>query len=199
MHSRTTRDSPRQPKAARHMTLPDSTSATLQLGACAVVGQPAATMDTPALMLDLDAFERNLAQMQQAADRAGVQLRPHAKAHKCPEIALAQIARGAAGICCQKVSEALPFVQAGVRDIHISNEIAGPAKAALLTRLARHARMSVCVDDARQVAALAQAAAQAGSAGRRRTRTALPAHTGSADAAAIAACTRTPSFCGHGR
>lgn len=145
------------------MTLPDSTSATLQLGACAIVGQPAATIDTPALMLDLDAFERNLAQMQQAADRAGVQLRPHAKAHKCPEIALAQIARGAAGICCQKVSEALPFVQAGVRDIHISNEIAGAAKAALLARLARHARMSVCVDDARQVAALAQAAAQAGS------------------------------------
>ncbi|WP_420996866.1 DSD1 family PLP-dependent enzyme [Cupriavidus sp. 30B13] len=122
-----------------------------------------AAIDTPALVLELDAFERNLARMQQAADQAGVRLRPHAKAHKCPAIALAQIARGAAGICCQKVSEALPFVQAGVRDIHISNEIAGPAKAALLARLALHARMSVCVDDARQVEALAAAAAQAGS------------------------------------
>ena len=98
---RKAQSSPEQPIPARHMTLPDSSSATLQLGACAVPGQPAAAIDTPALMLDLDAFERNLAQMQQAADRAGVQLRPHAKAHKCPEIALAQIARGAVGICCQ--------------------------------------------------------------------------------------------------
>ncbi|KJK24348.1 alanine racemase [Burkholderiaceae bacterium 16] len=144
------------------MTHPDSDATILHLAPPAA-GQPAATIDTPALVLDLDAFERNLAQMQQAADRAGVQLRPHAKAHKCPDIALAQIARGAAGICCQKVSEALPFVQAGVRDIHISNEIAGQAKAALLARMARDARISVCVDDARQVATLATAAAQAGS------------------------------------
>ena len=144
------------------MTLPDSDATILHLAPPAA-GQPAATIDTPALVLDLDAFERNLAQMQQAADKAGVQLRPHAKAHKCPDIALAQIARGAAGICCQKVSEALPFVQAGVRDIHISNEIAGQAKAALLARMALDARISVCVDDARQVATLATAAAQAGS------------------------------------
>jgi len=144
------------------MTLLDS-DATILLLAPPAAGQPAATIDTPALVLDLDAFERNLAQMQQAADKAGVQLRPHAKAHKCPDIALAQIARGAAGICCQKVSEALPFVQAGVRDIHISNEIAGQAKAALLARMALDARISVCVDDARQVATLATAAAQAGS------------------------------------
>ncbi|MGT2490475.1 DSD1 family PLP-dependent enzyme [Cupriavidus basilensis] len=144
------------------MTLPDS-DATILLLAPPAAGQPAATIDTPALVLDLDAFERNPAQMQQAADKAGVQLRPHAKAHKCPDIALAQIARGAAGICCQKVSEALPFVQAGVRNIHISNEIAGQAKAALLARMALDARISVCVDDARQVATLATAAAQAGS------------------------------------
>lgn len=144
------------------MTLPDSDATILHLAPPAA-GQPAATIDTPALVLDLDAFERNLAQMQQAADKAGVQLRPHAKAHKCPDIALAQIARGAAGICCQKVSEALPFVQAGVSDIHISNEIAGQAKAALLARMALDARVSVCVDDARQVTTLATAAAQAGS------------------------------------
>ncbi|MGO4331632.1 DSD1 family PLP-dependent enzyme [Cupriavidus sp. 2TAF22] len=140
-----------------------SALAALQLAPAAVAGQPMTAIDTPALVLDLDAFERNVAHMQQAADQAGVQLRPHAKAHKCPQIALAQIARGAVGICCQKVSEALPFVQAGVRDIHVSNQIAGPAKAALLAQLAVHARMSVCVDDARQVQALAAAAAQAGS------------------------------------
>ncbi|MDF3837805.1 DSD1 family PLP-dependent enzyme [Cupriavidus basilensis] len=145
------------------MTLPDSATPGLRLAPPAVAGQPAATIDTPSLVLDLDVFERNLAQMQQAADKAGVHLRPHAKAHKCPAIALAQIARGAVGICCQKVSEALPFVQAGVTDIHISNEIAGTAKAALLAGMARHARLSVCVDDARQIGALAEAAGHAGS------------------------------------
>ncbi|MCP2899150.1 hypothetical protein NK904_23960, partial [Salmonella enterica subsp. enterica serovar Typhimurium] len=79
-----------------------------------------------------------------------------AKAHKCPDIALAQMTRGAVGICCQKVSEALPFLRAGVADIHISNEIAGPAKAMLLARMARHARISVCVDAVVQVRALAE-------------------------------------------
>jgi len=121
-------------------------------------GQPWQAIDTPALVLELDAFERNLQRMQQAADRAGVALRPHAKAHKCPDIALAQMTRGAVGICCQKVSEALPFLRAGVADIHISNEIAGPAKAMLLARMARHARISVCVDAVVQVRALAEAA-----------------------------------------
>jgi D-serine deaminase-like pyridoxal phosphate-dependent protein len=87
-------------------------------------GQAADTIDTPSLVLDLDTFSRNVDRMQAAADHAGVKLRPHAKAHKCPDISLVQIARGAVGICCQKVSEAVPFVRAGVRDIHISNEVA---------------------------------------------------------------------------
>jgi len=126
-------------------------------------GQPADTIDTPSLVLDLDTFTRNVERMQAAADHAGVKLRPHAKAHKCPDIALAQVARGAVGICCQKVSEAVPFVRAGIADIHISNEIAGPAKASLLAQLARHARISVCVDDASQIDALAAAAKAAGS------------------------------------
>ncbi|MGO4761650.1 DSD1 family PLP-dependent enzyme [Cupriavidus sp. 2KB_3] len=128
----------------------------------AIPGQSVDAIDTPSLILDLDPFTRNVARMQDAADRAGVKLRPHAKAHKCPEIALAQIARGAVGICCQKVSEAVPFVAAGVTDIHISNEIASPAKAALLAELARHARLSVCVDDASQIDALAAATEAAG-------------------------------------
>lgn len=124
----------------------------------AEAGAPVARIDTPALVLELDAFERNLDRMQRAADAAGVKLRPHAKAHKTPAIALAQLARGAVGVCCQKVSEALPFVAAGVPDIHISNEIASPAKAQPLARLARHATLSVCVDDAAQIGWLAEAA-----------------------------------------
>jgi len=127
------------------------------------IGQPAESIDTPSLVLDLAVFERNVERMQAAANKAGVKLRPHAKAHKTPDIALAQIARGAVGICCQKVSEAIPFVRAGVRDIHISNEVAGPAKAALLAELARHAHLSVCVDDLRQIDALAAATQAAGS------------------------------------
>jgi D-serine deaminase-like pyridoxal phosphate-dependent protein len=137
--------------------------AALSIAAPAQAGQPADTIDTPSLVLDLDAFERNIARMQQAANRAGVALRPHAKAHKCPDISLVQIARGAVGICCQKVSEAVPFVRAGVTDIHISNQIAGAAKAELLAVLARHARLSVCVDDAAQIDALATATRAAGS------------------------------------
>jgi len=137
-------------------------SITFDLPPAARPGLPVDAIDTPSLVVDLDAFARNVDRMQAAADAAGVQLRPHAKAHKCPDVSLAQIARGAVGICCQKVSEAVPFVRAGIRDIHISNEIAGPAKAALLAELARHARMSVCVDDVAQIDALAAALSAAG-------------------------------------
>jgi len=137
-------------------------SITFDLPPAARPGLPVDAIDTPSLVVDLDAFARNVDRMQAAADAAGVKLRPHAKAHKCPDVSLAQIARGAVGICCQKVSEAVPFVRAGIRDIHISNEIAGPAKAALLAELARHARMSVCVDDVAQIDALAAALSAAG-------------------------------------
>ena len=120
-------------------------------------GDPLSAVDTPALLIELNAFERNVARMQSAVNAAGVALRPHAKAHKTPAISLAQIAAGAVGVCCQKVSEALPFIEAGVRNIHISNEIGSPAKAALLAEAARHAAMSVCVDHPTQIGWLAEA------------------------------------------
>jgi D-serine deaminase-like pyridoxal phosphate-dependent protein len=125
-------------------------------------GDPLARVDTPSLALDLTAFEANLRAMQAWADRHEVALRPHAKAHKCPQIALRQVALGARGICCQKVSEALPFVAAGIRDVHISNEVVGPAKMALLGQLARAAKISVCVDNAQNLAQLSAAMVQAG-------------------------------------
>lgn len=125
-------------------------------------GDPLARVDTPSLALDLTAFEANLRAMQAWADRHEVALRPHAKAHKCPQIALRQVALGARGICCQKVSEALPFVAAGIRDIHISNEVVGPAKMALLGQLARAAKISVCVDNAQNLTQLSAAMVQAG-------------------------------------
>ena len=135
----------------------------VDLPPAARLGDPLSAVDTPALLLDLAAFERNLDCLQALTTAAGVALRPHAKAHKCPAIALAQRQRGAVGICCQKVSEALPFLQAGITDIHISNQTVGPAKAGLLAQLALHGRFSVCIDHASQVAALAQATAAIGS------------------------------------
>nr|WP_231934057.1 DSD1 family PLP-dependent enzyme [Bordetella bronchialis] len=133
-----------------------------ELPAPARIGDALDQVDTPCLVLDLDAFEHNLRSMQDWADRWDVALRPHAKAHKCPEVALRQAAAGARGICVQKVSEALPFVAAGIRDIHISNEVVGAAKLDLLAALARQARISVCVDHVDNVADLSRAASRHG-------------------------------------
>ena len=92
------------------------------------VGDSFDEIDTPALVLDLDAFERNLQRLQDALAGTGVRLRPHAKSHKCPDIALRQIKHGAVGICCQKVSEAAAFVAAGVQDVLITNQVVGTKK-----------------------------------------------------------------------
>src|SRR5208283_637404 len=112
----------------------------------AEIGMSLVDVDTPALLLDLDAFERNLARMAEAAAGFGVRLRPHAKTHKCPVIALRQVAAGAVGVCCQKVSEAEAMVFGGVRDVLVSNQVVGAAKLARLAALAREARIGVCVD-----------------------------------------------------
>lgn len=121
-----------------------------------------AEIDTPALLLDLDAFERNLARLAESLAPYEVRVRPHAKTHKCPEIARRQIAAGAIGICCQKVSEAEVMVAEGITDIFVSNEIVGSPKLTRLAELARHARMAVCVDDSRNVADVSAAATRAG-------------------------------------
>jgi 3-hydroxy-D-aspartate aldolase len=119
-------------------------------------------VDTPALLVDLDAFERNLTTMREATRGSGARLRPHAKSHKTPEIARRQIAMGAVGICCQKVSEAECFVDAGVRDVLIANEVIGAQKVKRVAQLARRARVAVCVDDPQGVAELSGAADAAG-------------------------------------
>jgi len=126
------------------------------------LGSPVSTIETPALVLDLDAFERNLDLMANVVRGSGLALRPHAKAHKCPDIAKAQIARGAVGICCQKVDEAAAFVAAGIANVLVTNEIVAPSKIARLAALARAATVGVLVDDAAVVADLSAAAIQAG-------------------------------------
>ena len=122
------------------------------------LGDHLSAIDTPALILDLDAFERNLQRMAAALRGSNVRLRAHAKSHKCPEIALRQVALGAVGICCQKVSEAAVFVEAGIQDVLVTNEVMGDAKLRHLVALARTARMGVLVDHPQQVQALAAAA-----------------------------------------
>lgn len=123
-------------------------------------GDALSRIDTPSLVLDLDVFEDNLRTLQAFAERYGVDVRPHAKAHKCPQVALRQIALGAVGICCQKVSEAVPFVAAGVRDVLISNEVVGSAKLALLAQLALRAHVTVCVDHPQALRALSAVMAE---------------------------------------
>jgi D-serine deaminase-like pyridoxal phosphate-dependent protein len=129
----------------------------------AQIGAPLSEIDTPALIIDLDAFERNLDTMAAAVGKLGVRLRPHAKTHKSPIIATKQIARGAVGMCCQKVAEAEILVAGGVSDVLVSNEVVGLRKLERLAALARHARISVCVDDSIAVEQLALAAERAGS------------------------------------
>src|SRR3979409_956725 len=95
-------------------------------------GDHVSAIDAPALVLDLDAFDRNLERMAAALRCTRVRLRAHAKAHKCPEIALRQVALGAVGVCCQKVSEAAVFVDAGIREVQGPNEVVSDDKAPLL-------------------------------------------------------------------
>jgi 3-hydroxy-D-aspartate aldolase len=116
----------------------------------AAVGQRLDEVDTPALVLDLDAFEKNLNTLNTAVGRK-VRVRPHAKTHKCPDVAKRQIALGAVGMCCQKVSEAEAMVEGGVSDVLVSNEIVGAPKLARLADLSHRAKIGVCVDNAENV------------------------------------------------
>lgn len=128
----------------------------------AKVGDPLSAVDTPTLIVDLDPFERNLERMAQLVAGSGVRLRPHAKTHKCAEIARRQVRAGAVGVCAQKVSEAEALIDGGIDDVFISNEVVGARKLERLAQLARRARISVCVDDLANVADLERAAAEAG-------------------------------------
>ena len=126
------------------------------------IGRPIAEIDTPALVIDLDAFERNLEMLNGSIAGRGMRVRAHAKTHKCPEIALRQIAAGAVGVCCQKVGEAEAMVEGGVRDVVVSNEVVGASKLERLARLARRAKVGVCADDAGNIEAIGAAAGSAG-------------------------------------
>jgi len=134
------------------------------MNAPAVVGQPVQAVDTPALVIDLDAMNRNIARMAAFAQQRGLRLRPHAKTHKSAWIAAQQVAAGAVGVCVQKTSEAEALAAAGVADIFITNEVIDVAKLARLAALAQRCTLAVAVDSTLGIERLAAAVKQAGCA-----------------------------------
>ena len=116
-------------------------------------------IDTPAFLVDLDAFERNLHKMQDFVKEQGVHLRPHFKCHRVPGIASRQMEAGAIGITVAKLAEAELLVNEGIRNVLIANEVRGEQKIKRLVTLARGADdLMVAVDDERGAVELAHAA-----------------------------------------
>jgi D-serine deaminase-like pyridoxal phosphate-dependent protein len=127
------------------------------------VGLPMEAVDTPSLLIDVGALERNIGRMAAFFATVPANLRPHFKTHKTPVIARKQIEAGARGITCAKVGEAEALVEGGIDDVLIANQVVGQTKLARLAGLARHARIAVAVDNPDNVAALSAAAQSAGS------------------------------------
>ena len=127
-----------------------------------LVGQGVDAIDTPALVVDLDAMNRNIARMAEFAKKHDIRWRPHAKMHKSVALAKLQLQAGAVGVCVQKTAEAEIMAAGGIHDIYISNEVVAASKlarvAALAHRLAaEHGRLAIAVDSAEGIERLAQA------------------------------------------
>lgn len=129
-----------------------------------LIGQQGArrALNTPALILDLEALDRNITAMAAYAKSRGIGLRPHSKMHKSPEIARRQIAAGALGLCCAKLGEAEMLAEAGLSGLHLTSAVVAPQGIARLLALNAAAKITVCVDHPANVDALASAAAKSG-------------------------------------
>jgi D-serine deaminase-like pyridoxal phosphate-dependent protein len=125
-------------------------------------GRARAELPTPALLLDLAAFEANLRTMADYCKKARCGVRPHAKTHKCPEIARRQVAAGALGVCVATVPEAEAMVQAGIRGVLLTSPILDAGKIARMAALAKTGDGLLAVGHARQVELLDEAARAAG-------------------------------------
>lgn len=119
-------------------------------------------LETPALIVDVDRLDANIARWAAFAREAGVRLRPHGKTHKCVEIARKQLDAGAVGLTLAKVGEAEVMAASGIPDIFLAYEVVGQPKLPRLLALARTARIRVGVDSAEGAEALARAAQAAG-------------------------------------
>ena len=130
----------------------------------AAVGMDEADIQTPCLILDLDALERNVKKMGDYAKAHNMRHRSHGKMHKSVDVQnLQEELGGAVGVCCQKVSEAEVFVRGGIKDVLVSNQVRNPAKIERLANLPKlGATITVCVDDVDNVAELSAAATKAG-------------------------------------
>ena len=130
----------------------------------AAVGMDEADIQTPCLILDLDALERNVKKMGDYAKAHNMRHRSHGKMHKSVDVQnLQEELGGAIGVCCQKVSEAEVFVRGGIKDVLVSNQVRNPAKIERLANLPKMgAKITVCVDDVDNVAELSAAATKAG-------------------------------------
>ena len=130
----------------------------------AVPGMDEADIQTPALVLDLDALERNIKKMGDYAKAHGMRHRVHGKMHKSVDVAkLQESLGGAVGVCCQKVSEAEVFARGGIKDVLVSNQVRDPRKIDRLAQLPKlGARTIVCVDDIDNVPELSEAAVRHG-------------------------------------
>ena len=127
-----------------------------------LVGQPVAAIDTPALVVDLDAVQRNLGRMADFARKHAIRWRPHAKMHKSAALARLQMQAGAVGVCVQKTAEAEAMVAGGVHDVYIGNEVIAPHKLARVAQLAHRlaaegGQLAIAVDSREGVTRLAQA------------------------------------------
>ena len=132
-------------------------------GRALVTGAGMEQLPSPALVVDLDAFEANVATAEALLAGTGTRLRPHVKTHRTPGLAARQLGGVAAGVTCATVGEAEVMADAGIAEVLVANEVVAPDKLARLAGLARRARVTVAVDDASAAEALGAAARQAGS------------------------------------
>ena len=151
-----------------------------------LIGKSVHDIDTPALVIDLDAMKRNLGRMAAFAKKHQVRWRPHAKLHKSVLLAKMQIKAGAVGVCVQKTAEAEIMVAGGIDNVYISNQVIAPAKlarvAALTQTVAAHSgQIAIAVDSLEGVTRLAQAMTEA--------RTSARSGAASARSAAVSAAT----------
>lgn len=122
---------------------------------------PVDALSTPALIVDLDVFEANVAAMAALVESTGKTIRPHVKTHRTPELARRQLGGPAVGVTCATVGEAEAMVDAGIEDVFVANEVVDPHKIARLAALAHRARIAVAVDDPAPVALLTREASRA--------------------------------------
>jgi len=130
----------------------------------AVATQPLSglSLSTPALVVDLDVFEANVAAMASLLQGTGKTVRPHVKTHRTPELARRELGGATVGLTCATVGEAEAMVEAGFDDILVANEVVDPAKIVRLVALADRARVGVAADDEEPLAELSRAATAAG-------------------------------------